>query len=550
MISNVNSGPRSFAIYCRVSTEEQREKQSIATQKELCEKYCELEGVQIAGIYLDDGVSGTLSLDDRPEGNRLLQDAKNHGFSAVLVYRLDRLGRDPRLTLNAVDELGSMGVSVKSATEPFDTATPTGRFLLTMLSGVAGLERDIIVERSMLGTQRLARQGVWLGGIVPYGYHVDGQDRDARLVPSEHPLPGFDLSEADVVRLIYRQGAEEHRSCPEVARYLNALGIPPAYARDDRKVLRGKRKVSTAAVWWPGRVRNMIVSTTYKGIHEYGKRSKHAAEPIPRDVPALVDVATWEKAQLTLRDNFLFNPRNAKHDYLLRGLMKCGICGLTYIGTSYHRANGAEGRYYVCNGKHSDRTKYLRGEPCPSKSLGGGIEEMVWADIDGFLRNPGDVLVELAQERESQSESTSLLAEEKGELERVLSGKATERELILDLYRRRTIGAADLDRQLQKIASEEQELKARVTMLRSQTDQSEQATQSLTSAAELLSELSRRLDGPLPWDAKRRLVEMLVDSIKVETKADNGRKTAEVMVKYRFTRVENLTGRGSWPQRA
>lgn len=536
------------AVYCRVSTEEQRERQSIDTQKELIEKYCEIEGLQIAGFYLDDGVSGTLSLDARPEGRRLLEDAKDHGFGTVLVYRLDRLGRDPRLTLNAVDELGRKGVCVKSATEPFDTTTPTGRFLLTMLSGVAGLERDIIVERSMLGTQRLAREGVWLGGIVPYGYRVDGKDRASRLVPSEDRLPGFDLSEADVVRLIYRQVAEEHRSCPEVAKYLNALGIPPSYARDGRKVLRGKRKEATAAVWWPGRVRNLIVSTTYKGVHLYGKRSKHNTEPIARTVPALVEEATWKGAQQVLKGNFLFNPRGAKRDYLLRGLMKCSICGLTYIGSSFDRVNGRQGFYYVCNGKHGGRSKILQGERCQSKSINGRIEDVIWGEIEGFLRNPGEVLAALAQERQGQRESTPCVASELESVEAALRSKATERELILDLYRRRMIVALDLERQLQKIGAEEKGLADRAATLRLRAEQVDRSDASLSSATDVLQELSRRLDGPLTWDIKRRLVEMLVDSIKVETKTENPRKTAEVTVKYRFTRAETYTGKREAPR--
>jgi site-specific DNA recombinase len=79
-----------------------------------------------------------------------------------------------------------------------------------MLCGIAGYERDSIVARSIAGTERLAREGAWLGGIVPYGYQVVGKDRDARLVVADNALSGFDLGEADVVRLIFRYSAEDH----------------------------------------------------------------------------------------------------------------------------------------------------------------------------------------------------------------------------------------------------------------------------------------------------------------------------------------------------
>ena len=66
---------------------------------------------------------------------------------------------------------------------------------------------------------------------------------------------------------------------------------------------------------------------------------------IERDVPAIVGVETWERAQQTLRRNMIFSRRNARRRYLLRGLMRCGLCGLTYSGTSWTRANGSPELY-------------------------------------------------------------------------------------------------------------------------------------------------------------------------------------------------------------
>jgi len=221
------------AIYLRVSTDEQRERQTIATQRDFAERFCELNGVPVYAYYADDGISGTVPLEERPEGARLLHDAEAQKFDAVMVYKLDRLGRDPRLILNAVATLESLGVQIKSMTEPFDTATPAGRFLLTILSGVAGLERDTIVERSVEGTNRLARVGAWLGGIVPYGYRVVGKGRDARLVVSEEKIDGIDMSEADVIKMMYRLTAEERWSPVRIAiATSNAPIIPPPLTRN------------------------------------------------------------------------------------------------------------------------------------------------------------------------------------------------------------------------------------------------------------------------------------------------------------------------------
>ena len=527
-----------LALYCRVSSEEQKKNQTIQTQTEFLERFCELHSIPIAERYLDDGQSGTIPLELRPEGARLLQDAKARRFDAVLIYKLDRLGRDPRLILNAVNELEGLGLRIQSATEPFDTATPAGRFLLTILSGVAGLERDTLIERSTEGSNRLARAGAWLGGIVPYGYRVTGRKREARLEVSEDPLLGLDLSEADVIRLIYRLTVDEHRSCLEIAGHLNALGIPPSYAKDGRAVLRGKRQEATAAIWRPGRIRNMLINPTYRGIHRYGQRSARAREIIEREVPAIVDDVTWQRAQEVLREHFLFNRRNARRQYLLRGLIKCGLCGLTYIGCAYpvYKSDRLKS-YYTCNGKHGHRGIYgLQGKPCPSKAVNAELlEGQVWRDILGFLNEPGPILDKLLRERQGDTDRTSALVAETDALERSVTRKLSERDLILDLYRRGRIDGADLDRQLDKIASEERELKARLVALRAQVQQVENAERQIASVAELLAQLRERLSNEPTWEERRAVIEALVSSIRVDTVEESGKRRAIATVGYRFT---------------
>ena len=142
VVAPMRSSPETrTAIYLRVSTEEQRERQSIATQHDFATRYCELHQFTDGLRYIDDGVSGTIALDARPAAKQMLADAKQSKFTQLLVYKLDRLGRDTRLILNAVAEFESVGIRVRSMTEEFDTATATGRLMLTMLSGFAAHER-------------------------------------------------------------------------------------------------------------------------------------------------------------------------------------------------------------------------------------------------------------------------------------------------------------------------------------------------------------------------------------------------------------------------
>jgi site-specific DNA recombinase len=546
----MNGGAMAVGIYFRVSTEEQRERQSIATQRDFAERYFALHGPVASVSYADDGVSGTIPLERRPGGSRLLRDAHLKKFDQVLVYKLDRLGRDTRLILNAVDELEKCGVRVRSMTEEFDTATATGKLMLTMLSGFAAHERAVIRERSLAGTNRVAQAGVWLGGIVPYGYRKDGEKGAARLVVSEEPIASLDLSEAEIVRTIYRMSAVEHQSCFVIAEHLNRIGAPCAYTRDARQITRGKRKTHTSGLWRPGRIRNLLVNTTYMGRHEYGKRSKNPnRELIHRPVPAIVAEDIWQKAQKTLTANVLFSRRNSGHQYLLRGVMKCGLCGLTYIGVANRRPSGKEEFYYRCNGKHGTRGLFgANGHRCPSKDVNGSfLEQMIWSDVEGFLRNPGAVVEQLEQRIAAESRDSHRSKDRLKKLEADLAAKTGERDRILELYRKGRITDADLDRQMDQIGQEEARLLANVedvtATLRGVTDGEAQ----LQSAQATLEKLGDRLDAGISWEVKRQLVEALVGGVRIDTCEEGGNRRASIAVTYRFAgSIATCTGRGSW----
>jgi len=526
------------AIYVRVSTEEQRERQSIMTQREFGERYCQLHSLSVFRLYADDGVSGTVPLDQRPEGSQILQDARLGRFDQLLIYKLDRLGRETRLILNAVAELEKLGVRIRSMTEEFDTGTATGRLMLTMLSGFASHEREVIRERSIAGTNRLAEAGAWLGGIVPYGYRKVGEKREAHLVVSEDPLPGLAMSEAEVVREVFRMAADERKSCRVIAARLNDLRIPCAYARDDRLVLRGKRKQTTSGLWRPGRIRGLITNKTYMGVHEYGKRTSNGRPVISRKSPAIVSEEVWRKAQANLKAHFLFSARSAKNQYLLRGLIKCGLCGRTYIGTAANRPNGKREFYYRCNGAHSPSIYGETGR-CQSKSVRGDyLEQQVWSDVETFLRDPKPVLEQLHARLQSDLKDSEQIHSQVARLEGLAAQKATERSRVICLYRRGRLTDADVDAQMEEIGNEETALATQLTELRSKVAGADSIGTTISSAQTFLARLRKRLDEPISWEQKRRLLEALVAGVQVNTVEDCGVKQTNVTVTYRFSQPD------------
>lgn len=174
------AGVRRVATYERVSSEDQRERQTIKTQTEALERRLSVEDrVQIVARYADDGVSGMKPLTDRPDGARLLRDAAGHAFDELWVYRTDRLGRNLADMAATGQRLEKLGIIVWSVVE--------GRmepFLFDLMAVLAQNERRTFRRRSADGVERAAREGRYVGGIVAFGYRTVGEKGKARLEPT------------------------------------------------------------------------------------------------------------------------------------------------------------------------------------------------------------------------------------------------------------------------------------------------------------------------------------------------------------------------------
>ena len=124
--------------YARVSTDLQREKETIRTQVELIEKFCKTQGHTLVETFSDDGVSGTTHLQDRPAGARLLSDARVGKFDAVVVYKADRLERSVIVNEVLAQELfGPLGIKFLGVAEQIDLSTPIGAVMFTFQSALA-----------------------------------------------------------------------------------------------------------------------------------------------------------------------------------------------------------------------------------------------------------------------------------------------------------------------------------------------------------------------------------------------------------------------------
>ncbi|MDH3602414.1 MAG: recombinase family protein, partial [Candidatus Tectomicrobia bacterium] len=182
--------PQRVALYTRVSTDEQAERQTIQDQRDFLRNFANLYDLTIVAEYSDEGISGTVPLSERPDGSQLLKDSQYGRFDCVLLYRVDCLGRSLVALLEAYHTLTEARVTIRSVTEPFDTATPIGNFLFQLLGSLAELEKSTIVERMTLGRDRVARDGLWTGGPIPFGYDID---EDGRLIPSQRVIESLQM---------------------------------------------------------------------------------------------------------------------------------------------------------------------------------------------------------------------------------------------------------------------------------------------------------------------------------------------------------------------
>jgi DNA invertase Pin-like site-specific DNA recombinase len=124
-------------------------------------EYCKRRGWQIAGEYVDIGVSG--AKDSRPELNRLMADAKRRKFDAILIWKLDRFGRSLRHLVNALAELEALGIAFVSLTDNLDLSTPSGRLMFQVIAAMSEFERELIRERVRSGMKNAQAKGKAVG---------------------------------------------------------------------------------------------------------------------------------------------------------------------------------------------------------------------------------------------------------------------------------------------------------------------------------------------------------------------------------------------------
>jgi len=208
--------------YVRVSTRKQRDEgDSLPMQIGKIRQYCDLNGLELVGIYGDPGISAK-SIKTRPGLQAVLEMGDRRRIKAVVVFKLDRLARNTRECLDMAEHFRRKKIGLHSITEKLDTESPIGEFFFTLMASLAQMERKIIGERLKATLSDKKTRGEKTGGDPPYGYRVAVSKRANGLKPLKKIVPDF--AEQKIIRRI-RQFQREGLSTRQIASALDALGI-------------------------------------------------------------------------------------------------------------------------------------------------------------------------------------------------------------------------------------------------------------------------------------------------------------------------------------
>jgi site-specific DNA recombinase len=306
-------------IYVRVSTKEQTENLSLPTQLRACEEYCRRHGYEILERFHEEGESAKTT--DRTQLQSLLKYCRTRKGKVhfVVVYNLTRFAREKYDHFALRAHLQSLGISLRSATEPIDD-TSTGKLMEGVLAAFAQFDNDVRSDRTRAGMRAALELGRWTFP-APLGYLNAPKWSKKSLIhdPERGPL----------IRRAFEDLATGSYTKQEVI------------ARATEAGLRSRKGLRLSPQSFGQMMRNPIyvgrVESAAYGVSTQG------------DFEALVDEATFYRAQAVLDGRVVVaGPRQRNHpDFPLRGFVRCDMCGRPLTG-SWSKGRNGHYAYYHC----------------------------------------------------------------------------------------------------------------------------------------------------------------------------------------------------------
>jgi site-specific DNA recombinase len=507
---------KNAAIYARVSSAQQKEEHTIASQTEALLAFAREKGFHVPQewVFEDEGFSGA-SL-ERPGLERIRDLAAEGQLHAVLVYSPDRLSRKYAYQVLLMEEFARHGVETAFVKAPAGQS-PEDQLLVQFQGMIAEYERAQILERSRRGKRHHARQGhvnVLCG--APYGYRYVRKTQETAAY--------YEILEeqALVVRKVYDWYTAEGVSIAAITRRLNEQGIPTR-----KRISRWER----TTVW------AMLRNPAYKGLACFGKtRSAHrqritrklrlrggfaqrdsAGHERPREewieipVPALVSETTFDLAQQRLQENKRLSPRRTVQWSIAQGLVSCSKCSYAMSRASGH-SSARKIHYYRCIG--SDSWRHLNGPVCDNPPVRQDLlDHVVWSEILKLLEDPSLIQSEIERRLAAAKDSSPNKRREES-LQRDLTRTRKGMERLVTAYQEALLSLEELRTRMPELRRREQTLQAE---LKSLTDQTNDRAAYLRLTQTLASFLARLRSSAETLDIaeRQRIVRLLVKEILV-----------------------------------
>jgi site-specific DNA recombinase len=370
-------------VYSRVSTDAQeRDGTSLDTQERHCLDFARQQGWRVVETVRDTASGYTL---DRPGMERIRRLVRDGAADVLLSYAVDRLARNQTKLAVLLDEADEAGIVLECVTEKVEDS-PLGKLVMSLRAFAAEVEREKIVERTTRGKLERAKSGriPQAFGRGCYGYVYNPATGQREIEPFQ----------AEIVRRIFTRFTEL-RSFDKVSHELNQQGIT----------------TYVGGSWHPVGVRRVLENESYTGrllfrrsrwikvrgkdgkLHR--KRVERPAEDrieIPDASPRIIDDALWDRVQQIMNDPERVARRpKVRHEYPLRGRVKCSLCGSAMVGQTMTN-RGHIYHYYVCRSafsRRSDRT-------CEGRNVRSDrLEPAIWREIRAKLTTPEIILQEL-----------------------------------------------------------------------------------------------------------------------------------------------------------
>lgn len=423
------------ALYVRVSTiESAKEGYSIGEQEKRLRSYCEAKGWDVYHVYIDGGYSGANI--NRPAMQEMLHDLDQGRFDIVLVYKLDRLSRSQKDTMELIEDVFlPKNINFVSMTENLDTTTPVGMAMIGLLSVFAQLERAQIAERMAIGIEGRAREGKWHGGKnSPVGYKYENDE--LHIIEYEAMM----LREAFEM---FARRVPIYRICNEFTEkgYRHRYGY-----------------------FLPQSLRNMLKNNLYVGIIEKnGEKYKGIHKPI-------VSQELFDQVQKIFEERATNKPSNRiafKNNSYLAGLLRCKHCGAWYCkDMGMVKLDGTKSKFYSCYSRNKKTKKRIKDPNCKNKIW--RMEELdnaIFAEITKLAFDPKYIeeITSIHEDDTEKPKQIDLITKRIEELSAQISRYS-------DLYSLNSLSIDEVKQKIDPLAIERESLKNELALLQKSSE--------------------------------------------------------------------------------